>query len=141
MNYNKDNYSTEVQKQQLRWLRNICCNRKACDRRNCLEKEKCKPGVHGTTPIRLHGMVYERKFFIDGINGKFIKKNIGFQCFSMWKVGDRGDRQEQTPAKPASAFFYVKNKKDSKKRQKKKNIRHINIKHKKNLERRKCFER
>lgn len=50
------------------------------------EKEKCKPGVHGTTPIRLRGMVYEHKVFI---YGKFIKKNIGFQCFSMGKVGDR----------------------------------------------------
>lgn len=53
------------------------------------EKEKYKPGIHGTTPIHLHGMVYECKFFIDGINGKFVKKNIGFQCFSMRKVGDR----------------------------------------------------
>ena len=38
-------------------------------------------------------------------------------------------------------FLAKKIKKDSKKRQKKKNIRHINIKHKKNIERRKCFER
>lgn len=50
------------------------------------EKEKYKPGVNGTTPIRLRGMVYEHKVFI---YGKFIKKNIGFQCFSMGKVGDR----------------------------------------------------
>ena len=47
------------------------------------------PGICGTTPIRMRGMVYEHKVFIDGINGKFIKKNIGFQCFSMWKAGDR----------------------------------------------------
>ena len=53
------------------------------------EKEKYKPGIHGTTPIRLRGMVYEHKVFIDGINGKFIKKNIGFQCFSMWEEGKR----------------------------------------------------
>lgn len=53
------------------------------------EKEKYKPGIHGTTPIRLRGMVYEHKVFIDGINGKFIKQNIGFQCFSMWEAGKR----------------------------------------------------
>lgn len=53
------------------------------------EKEKYMPGICGTTPIRMRGMVYEHKVFIDGINGKFIKKNIGFQCFSMWKAGDR----------------------------------------------------
>lgn len=53
------------------------------------EKEKYKSSVHGAMPIRLRGMVYEYKAFIDGINGKFVKKNIGFQCFSMWKVGDR----------------------------------------------------
>lgn len=51
--------------------------------------DKYKSGIHGITPIRMRGMVYEHKVFIDGINGKFIKKNIGFQCFSMWKVGDR----------------------------------------------------
>ena len=48
--------------------------------------DRYKSGVHGTTPIRLRGMVYEHKVFI---YGKFIKKNIGFQCFSMGKVGDR----------------------------------------------------
>lgn len=51
--------------------------------------DKYKSGIHGITPIRMRGMVYEHKVFIDGINGKFIKKNIGFQCFSIWKVGDR----------------------------------------------------
>lgn len=50
------------------------------------EKEKYKPGIHGTTPIRLHGMVYEHKVFVDGINGKFVKKNIGFQCFQCGKL-------------------------------------------------------
>lgn len=53
------------------------------------EKEKYMSGICGTTPIRIRGMVYEHKVFIDGINGKFVKKNIGFQCFSMGKVGDR----------------------------------------------------
>lgn len=53
------------------------------------EKEKYMPGICGTTPIRIRGRVYEHKVFIDGRNGKFIKKNIGFQCFSMRKVGDR----------------------------------------------------
>ena len=53
------------------------------------EKEKYMPGICGTTPIRIRGKVYEHKVFIDGRNGKFIKKNIGFQCFSMRKVGDR----------------------------------------------------
>ena len=52
-------------------------------------EEKYKPGICGTIPIRMRGMVYEHKIFIDGRNGKFIKKNIGFQCFSMWKNGDR----------------------------------------------------
>ena len=50
------------------------------------KKEKHMPGICGTTPIRMRGMVYEHKVFI---YGDFIKKNIGFQCFSMWKVGDR----------------------------------------------------
>ena len=53
------------------------------------EKEKSKSGIHGRTPIHVRGIVYEHKVFVDGINGKFVKKNIGFQCFSMWKVGDR----------------------------------------------------
>lgn len=72
------------------------------------EKEKYMPGICGTTLIRIRGIVYEHKVFIDGrksrprlvhasyargiidgINGKFVKKNIGFQCFSMGKVGDR----------------------------------------------------
>lgn len=53
------------------------------------EKEKYMPEICGTTPIRIRGKVYEHKVFIDGINGKFVKKNIGFQCFSMGKVGDR----------------------------------------------------
>lgn len=53
------------------------------------KKEKYKSGIHGRTPIHARGIVYEHKVFIDGINGKFVKKNIGFQCFSMWKVGDR----------------------------------------------------
>lgn len=53
------------------------------------EKEKYKSGIHGRMPIHLRGIVYEHKVFIDGFNGKFVKKNIGFQCFSMWKVGDR----------------------------------------------------
>ena len=53
------------------------------------EKEKYKSGIHGRTPIHARGIVYEHKVFVDGINGKFVKKNIGFQCFSMWKAGDR----------------------------------------------------
>lgn len=53
------------------------------------EKEKYKSGIHGRMPIHLRGIVYEHKVFIDGFNGKFVKKNIGFQCFSIWKVGDR----------------------------------------------------
>ena len=53
------------------------------------EKEKYMPGICGTTPIRIRGRVYEHKVFIDGRNGKFIKKNIGLQCFSMRQVGDR----------------------------------------------------
>lgn len=53
------------------------------------EKEKYRVGIHGKMPIHIRGIVYEHKVFIDGINGKFVKKNIGFQCFSMWKVGDR----------------------------------------------------
>ena len=51
--------------------------------------DKYKSGIHGRTPIHVRGRVYEHKVFIDGIHGKFVKKNIGFQCFSMWKVGDR----------------------------------------------------
>ena len=51
--------------------------------------DKYKSGIHGRTPIHVRGRVYEHKVFIDGINGKFVKKNIGFQCFSMGKVGDR----------------------------------------------------
>ena len=53
------------------------------------EKEKYRTGIHGKMPIHIRGIVYEHKVFIDGINGKFVKRNIGFQCFSMWKVGDR----------------------------------------------------
>ena len=44
------------------------------------EKEKYKSGIHGRTPIHARGIVYEHNVFIDGINGKFIKKSIGFQC-------------------------------------------------------------
>ena len=51
--------------------------------------DKYKSGIHGRTLIHVRGRVYEHKVFIDGINGKFVKKNIGFQCFSMGKVGDR----------------------------------------------------
>lgn len=51
--------------------------------------DKYKSGIHGRTPIHVRGRVYEHKVFIDGINGKFVKKNIGFQCFSMGKVEDR----------------------------------------------------
>ena len=51
--------------------------------------DKYKSGIHGRTPIHVRGRVYEHKVFIDGIHGKFVKKNIGFQCFSMGKVGDR----------------------------------------------------
>ena len=51
--------------------------------------DKYKSGIHGRTPIHVRGRVYEHKVFIDGIHGKFVKKNIGFQCFSMEKVGDR----------------------------------------------------
>lgn len=53
------------------------------------EKEKYRTGIHGKISIHIRGMVYEHKVFIDGKTGKFIKKNIGFQCFSMWRVGDR----------------------------------------------------
>lgn len=48
--------------------------------------DKYKSGIHGRTPIHVRGRVYEHKVFIDGIHGKFVKKNIGFQCFSMGKV-------------------------------------------------------
>ena len=50
---------------------------------------KCPASRGVECPVHVRGRVYEHKVFIDGINGKFVKKNIGFQCFSMGKVGDR----------------------------------------------------
>lgn len=46
-------------------------------------------GVHGHTPIICRGRVYEYKVFINGKKGKCVKKNIGFQCLSVWKKSER----------------------------------------------------
>lgn len=59
------------------------------------EKEKYRTGIHGKIPIHIRGMVYEYKVFIDGINGKFVKKNIGFQCFSIKKKRQKRKKERQ----------------------------------------------